>query len=76
MSAGDPWRRSVGPFVYYYQKDGQRREGFELWIGLLGDVPVIYGGNWGVCEICAPRCAVFGRLKEHYVGDVVVAAVG
>ena len=33
--------RSVGPFVYSYQEDGQWWEGFELWVGVGGNVPVI-----------------------------------
>src|SRR5271166_235245 len=69
-------RRSIGPFVYSYQENGQGWEGFELWVGLRGDVPVIYAEDWGVCEICAPGCTVFRCFVEHQVGAVVVAVVG
>jgi hypothetical protein len=70
-------RRSIGPFVYYhYQEDGQWWEGFELWVGLRGDIRVIYGEDWAVCEICAPGCIVFRRFVEHQVGAVVVAVIG
>ena len=34
-------------------------EGFELWVGFGGDVPVIYREDWGVGEIGAPGCVVF-----------------
>src|ERR1700720_3678973 len=40
-------RRSIGPFGYSYQEDGQWWEGFDLWVGFGGDVPVIYGEAWG-----------------------------
>src|SRR5580658_7650557 len=68
-------RRSIGPFGYSYQEDRQWWEGFELWVGFGGDVPVIYGENWGVCEICAPGCTVFRCFVEHHVRGVVAAVI-
>jgi hypothetical protein len=54
--------------------------GKDLWVGFGGDVPVIYGENWGVCEICAPGCTVrycsIGAMLGYAVLHLVLRRAG